>query len=535
MTPELLEKVQNNPQLFLEAVLGCNSMQDYHLRICGSIAVYDRVAISACHAVGKTWILARIVLWFLYSYPNSIIITTAPTTRQVEKLLWGEIGVAYEKALYNLGGHLTNRELKIAKKWYAMGFSPKKAAGADEQGEQKDSTFQGWHADYVLIVFDEAVGVPPDIWTQVEGLLTSGKVVKFICIANPTTKNCNFYDLFQMPSWHKIHLSCFDSPNLIANGITCLEDIKQEVETLTNMEEGERLDRIKHYKKPVTYLISCQWVMEKAMEWGFNDARFIGKVLGQFPDTDDSSLIQLAHVKKAQARNQITKEKGTRYIGIDVARYGDDKTVFTELIEGDKVGPVHTRTLKTSKKDLMETVGQSVRFIMDDYQGETVIVCIDATGMGSGVYDRLAEIQKYGKAQIDGEELRIKIPNNIKFIELHYGNSVKVIQKNKTPTKKEELEQKTHHNIKSLMYEDLSQALKNDLRLRKDNTYNQQLPTIKYTFTSSGKQIVESKKDYKKRTGKSSPDESDSLAQANFARRFESSSNYLRKLVGGKK
>ena len=40
-----------------------------------------------------------------------------------------------------------------------MGFSPQKVAGGDDSKEQKGSTFQGFHADYILIVFDEAVGV----------------------------------------------------------------------------------------------------------------------------------------------------------------------------------------------------------------------------------------------------------------------------------------------------------------------------------------------------------------------------------------
>jgi phage terminase large subunit len=224
MNKQILEKVQRNPQLFIEKVLGVETMEAYQASICQDVADYDRVAVSACHAVGKTWLLARIVLWFLYCFPGAKIITTAPTNRQVEMLLWGEIGVAVKNALYNLGGHLTSKKLQIDSDWYAMGFSPAKTAGGDENGEQKGSTFQGWHGDYILIVFDEAVGVPPDVWTQVEGLLTSGKIVKFVCIANPTTKNCDFFELFSMPSWKKVHLSCFDSPNLIANGITNLDE-----------------------------------------------------------------------------------------------------------------------------------------------------------------------------------------------------------------------------------------------------------------------------------------------------------------------
>ncbi len=517
MDLKLLNKVQTQPRIWIEKVLGCATMEAYQANICDVVAKRDQVGISACHAVGKTWLLARIVLWFLYCHKGSIVITTAPTSRQVEKLLWGEIGSAVQDAPYNLGGHLTSKELKLDKKWYAMGFSPQKTAGGDESNEQQGSTFQGWHSDYVLIVFDEAVGIPPDIWIQVEGLLTSGKIVKFVCIANPTTKNCDFYDKMQSPTWTKVHLSCFDSRNLPANGINTVEDIEAEVEILQNLPEDQRLDRLSNYKKVVTHLISCRWVMEKAMEWGITDARFKSKVLGQFPDVDDTVLIQSGDVKLAQARKTLADENDTKYIGIDVARFGDDKSVWTVMS-----GTVHTRTVKTGKKDLMETVGKTVKIINEEDNGGPMVVAIDATGVGAGVYDRLVELRK---------EPDSPIPRRVRILEIHFGAGIKSIQKGKKATKKELLEQKSFLNIKALMFDDLRDALKNTIRLKNDSTYLTQLPTIKYTFTSADKMQIESKKDYKKRTGKPSPDESDSLALANFARRFADYAAALRKLV----
>jgi hypothetical protein len=537
MNPEILLKVQKKPVSFIEKVLGCESMELYQKKICEDVAKYNRVAIAACHAVGKTFILARIVLWFLYCFRNSIVITTAPTSRQVESLLWGEIGNAVEGSLFTLGGHLTNKSLKIAKKWYAMGFSPQKNAGDGDDKEQKGSTFQGFHADYVLIVFDEAVGVPPDIWKQVEGLLTSGAIVKFVCIANPTTRNCDFYDCFKKPTWHKLYLNCFDSPNMIANGFNSIKDIEDEMEILKIMDDGDRLARIENYKKPVTHLISAQWVIEKALDWGIDHPLFQSKVLGEFPDSDDTVLIQEKTVELAQGRDGLAKEKGKRYIGIDVARYGDDTTVFTELCDADNINKykekiteteiVHTRTKKINKRDLMHITGLAVRFIMDDFIGEDVIVVVDATGLGSGVYDRLVELKD--EKGPDGKPI---LPRKIKLVEIHYGGSVKNLRKSKKKaTKKEEENEKTYHNIKAIMYKELDDALKKDMRLRKDSTYNTELPTIKYKFTSSGKMVIESKDDYKKRTGKNSPDSSDSLAMANLGRRFSSAGDFLKKLV----
>lgn len=513
-----LKMLQTKPDVFINKVLGANNLEPYVINICGEVSRHNRVAIAACHALGKTWTMARIALWFLYCYPGAKVITTAPTSRQVEKLLWGEIGVAINNAPYTMGGSLTNKQLQLAPDWYALGFSPSKVAGGDDSKEQKGSTFQGWHGDYILIIFDEAVGVPPDIWTQVEGLLTSGKIVKFVCIANPTTKNCNFFDCFKMPTWRKIYLSCFDSPNLIANGITNKIELVKEIDILQELPEGERLARIEMYKKPVSHLLSCQWVMEKALEWGIEHPLFQSKVLGEFPDLDDSVLIQLIDVERAQERDSEYSEKDKRYIGIDVARFGEDLTVFTELF-----GTVHTRTKSLAKRDVTEVTGNAVRFLLDDDYGVETFVLVDATGIGSGVYDRLKELQR-----------EKKIPRNFKIIEIHFGASVKQIQHSDKPTDKEEQDQNTYANLKALMFYKLGQDLKTDLRLRKDSIYNNELPTIKYKFNSTGKMIVESKEEYKKRTGKKSPDYSDSLALANLGRYLKPDTDYLRKLVGKK-
>ena len=81
------------------------------------------------------------------------------------------------------------------------------------------------------------------------------------------------------------------------------------------------------------------------------------------------------------------------------------------------------------------------------------------------------------------------------------------------------------------MFNDLAQDLKNVIRIRGDKIYGQELPTIKYKFTSSGKMAIESKKEYKERTGKKSPDYSDSLAIANFGRKIKTMNDTLNRLI----
>ena len=75
-------------------------------------------------------------------------------------------------------------------------------------------------------------------------------------------------------------------------------------------------------------------------------------------------------------------------------------------------------------------------------------------------------------------------------------------------------------NIKAQMYEYLADDIKNRLQLLEDSEIQAQLPTIKMFLNSKGQMQVESKDDYKDRTGMDSPDEADALALANFGRYY---------------
>jgi hypothetical protein len=298
----------------------------------------------------------------------------------------------------------------------------------------------------------------------------------------------------------------------------------REEKILKELSEDDRLTRIANYKKPTTHLLSCQWVFEKLLEWGLDHPLFQSKVLGKFPDVDDSVMIQLMDVEAAQNRDHDYKEKDRRYIGVDVARFGEDKTVFTELF-----GTVHTRTKALAKRDTTEVVGNLIKFCLDEDNGLETFILIDGTGIGSGVIDGMKAAQV--KDATTGKTL---LPKHFKVMEIHFAMAVSQIQHNDKPTEKELQDQATYANLKAFMFDKLAIDLKHTIRIRKDAVYVSELPTIKYKFNGQGRMLVESKDDYKKRTGKNSPDYSDSLALANLGRYLKPSIDYLRKLTSGK-
>jgi len=489
---------RQRPDLFFKDVLGVETLEPYQKKILLEVAQYDKVAIRAAHSLGKTWSFARIALWFFSCYRNSLVITTAPTFKQVDSLLWGELRDAYKNSKMAIGGKLLRTKLEKSDKWFCLGLSPQRSAGTSE--EQQGSSFQGYHSDHIMVIFDEATGIDPDVWKMAQGLLTSGKTVKFVAIANPTTRACEFYKCFSKAGWRKLSLSCFDSPNLIENNLRSKDDLELEIERLCLLSEDDRLEQIANYKKPAPHLVTAQFVVDFVMEWGMDHPLTVSKAFGEFPENDESVLIKLNYVNEAIKRDCSFEENELRCIGVDVARYGSDKSVITEII-----GVKQTDLVAIAKRSTTEVTGHIIRMINGENSGHRTVVLVDATGIGAGVMDNLVEQQQSGT-----------IPKEVDILEIHFGAS----PVNPEETDKEVIEQDKarYSNLKAKMFQLLSNDLRDCLDIFDDSNFLKELPTIKSSPDSRGRLKIESKDDYKKRTGRSSPDFSDSLALCNLGR-----------------
>ena len=113
--------------------------------ILSAIANHNRVAVRSCNGSGKTFTAALATLWWLMTHDEAIVITTAPTERQVQNLLWREIHGIYLKNRDLIGGKITSTRLEMSSKRYAFGFST-----------NTTERFQGFHNENLLIIVDEA-------------------------------------------------------------------------------------------------------------------------------------------------------------------------------------------------------------------------------------------------------------------------------------------------------------------------------------------------------------------------------------------
>lgn len=340
----ILKRCQEDPVFFSKHVLGGEQPWEMQRRVMQSVRDHARTAVPSGFAVGKTWVAARIALWFLCSFPHSLVITTAPTWRQVENVLWAEIRRQHRTSKMCLGGTVLQTAVRISDDWFALGLS------TDEP-----ERFQGFHAAHLLLVFDEASGVSRDVWDAAEGQMASWHA-RWLAIGNPIAPTGPFYGACCSELWNVIPISCLDSPNV-------------------------RDGRVIYPK-----LVTREWVEERKAEWGEESPLYQSRVLGKFPTASEHGLIPLDWVFQAQSREPApaTQPRET-FVGADVARSGADATVFL-LREGSKVSEVEEH----HHLSLMETAGRLIRFV-ERHDVSWGKVHVDVIGMGAGVVDRLHE------------------------------------------------------------------------------------------------------------------------------------------------
>jgi phage terminase large subunit len=431
---ETVKELQNNPLYFIQNVLGENPWK-VQLEIIEAVKNNKEVAVASCHAAGKSWISARIALWFTVSYYLARCVTTAPTFDQVKDILWQEIRRAYGSSLTPLGGRMLDTRFDLGPNWFATG-----------RATNDSNHFQGTHSQqgHILVIADEASGIDPDIWVGIDGILTS-EDSHLLAIGNPTEPSGEFFEMFKRPGVVKIHISAFDTPNFTTFHIT-LEDIRS----------GCWKEKI-NGPLPAPWLITPEWVADKWQKWGEDSPLWVSRVLGKFPEKSTDTLIPLSWIERAQHTR--LEPADPIIVSADIARMGSDETVI-----GIRQGSVIRLHKITHQEDTMATTGRVIQALDASKATEARI---DADGLGAGVYDRLIE---QGKPAI---EMRSGFAAQDHE---HYANA-----------------------RAEWWFGLRSRFETGDIDLDEDEELAYQLSNLKYKINSRGQIVIESKEDMKKR------------------------------------
>ena len=256
-----------------------------------SVQTQRRTAVKGCHASSKTFTAADVVLWWITHDPRAVVVTTAPTWKQVLLTMWGEIGKAIASSIvaYPAPGRA---QLWLARAGvrgaafdnFAIGLSTNEA-----------DRFQGLPRLKTLIVIDEAPGVKPPIWTAIEGIRAGGDV-RVLALGNPTYAGGPFYEAFtsNRMGWSTFTVDALDTPNTRPLGRTVEERLDVIVRAYDEG-DGALLDG-----DVVPYLVGRRWIGEKFKEWGPDSPQWEARVRGTFPTYSEVSVYPLAWLERAE-------------------------------------------------------------------------------------------------------------------------------------------------------------------------------------------------------------------------------------------
>jgi len=478
----MLEKMKD-PLYFIKYILR-SSLWSKQSEVVRSVWENRRTTVLSSHSCGKSYLIGRLALAFLYIFRGSAVFITAPSFRQVEKVCFKEVRTAYAGASIPLGGEFLERQplLRLPYKGTTdtailYGFT----------GTSSDAV-QGLHNPNLLFLVDEASGVSEACFQGIESILTS-KNNKVVLLGNPISNSGTYYNSDKDKSYNKIIITAFDTPNFTSTGIT-IEDIRS----------GDWLYKQNDFIKKHGNLVSdalCvpEFVADKYARWGENSQLWKSRILAQFPTQSTDSLISIAWIELAFERYDEIRAKITNpniHLGVDVSEYGGDDTVIAIKHENEKYRII--TDLKVSDGgDLMQTS----QMVAETFYTQNATSCsVDAIGVGSGLSSRLNQmgINVYGvKVSESSVERLDDVQNDVSYV-----------------------------NLRSQLYWYLRDALNPNtslnpkpLALPRNEELMKELSEIRFFLTDKGKIQIESKKDLRKRLGRS-PDLADAVALAVF-------------------
>jgi hypothetical protein len=356
----LRNRWRTSPLYYINEALGIDLIWKLQedLLLCLHRAIKERkpIYIGSGHALGKDYICSAIALWFLETFTPSIVIQTAPTDRQVKRIMWGETLQKWNNRKISLGGKaFTTPYIEVRKEdWYLIGFTTKESGSSKDGGGGK---FQGFHSPNLCVIASEAQAVEDNIFDQIDAITTAENVL-MIFIGNPTRAKGRFAAGLRDTKNNIIfNFSCLENPNYIQR------------------------------KTVIPGLASYEWVEDKRARWGEEDPRWIGRVLGQIPEMGINSIFPLTLIEHMKSRHGLLAQHSANGgVALDPAGEGDDDNVFMAG-RGGEVLDVYTKTIIPPSESAHKAVSMCKAI-----NGNFIIV--DCDGMGIGPYQELCKFDE---------------------------------------------------------------------------------------------------------------------------------------------
>lgn len=339
---EVVERWRGDRCAWIKTVLGVERIEPWQERALSAFVNSSRVAIRSANGVGKSTLLSWIILSELALYNDVKIACTAPTQSTLFDVLWSEVG-KWERQMKPEFREMYRFDIKSDR--IERGNAPAFAVARTARKE-KPEALQGFHAERMIFIMDEASGIDEAVFEVGEGSMST-EGAKTIMVGNPTRSSGYFAEAFRRDAnrWTTFRVSAFDSSRVS----------KEFIEGIRN-KYGEESD---------VYRV---------------------RVLGEFPTGGGRSFVPMEWAESAINR-QIEQAADAAVIwGLDVARFGDDRTVLTKR-QGLRV---MEKAQAWTGIDLMATAQRVIaEYNRTPRHLQPEDICVDAIGIGAGVVDIL--------------------------------------------------------------------------------------------------------------------------------------------------
>lgn len=407
------KRYQPNPELYASEVLKV-AWWEKQKEIARAVVKYPRVFVQASHNVGKTFFVGSLINWWTDCFNPSICKTTAPNKEQVQTLTWGEVRAQRH------GRNMPPMAPRV--QFYLPDGSIDPNHWAAGYTARDSTSFQGTHAERLLLAFEEAVGIKETFWEAGDSMTSSGPTNKWLAVTNPTDTSSFAFNQFLSGEWHVIQISAIEHPNIYAqlNGLPrpfpkaiSLDWVESKLRTwCRKLQPGEQPRA--GFDVPWPPLEHCEKTGE-APVWYRPDSRFEGRVLGRWPSASPNAVWSDALFTECQRRKPELQAKSmTQFveIGCDVARFGDDDTAIHVRQGG--VSLHHEAANGWSTTETANRLKHLAKMFapVGRQPYSTVAIKIDDAGVGGGVVDQAGEFNfigvNAGSKPIDEEAYKLK-------------------------------------------------------------------------------------------------------------------------------